>query len=129
MSNLLDVYDLTSSQSLFLFVLFSNPDKSASEIVDKLEKRLGNEVVPTPGARYKILKKLEDKGLIEETTEIEQRKDKRKRTYKITKEGSKAVKVQIERMEAMFYFITECCSGYFKNQNVVKIILNDSDCC
>ena len=126
-SLVLENYDITSSQSLFLFVLYSNSNISASEIVEKIRSKLGNERVPTPGARYKIIQKLEEKRLIEETTNQENRKDKRKRTYKTTRAGNEMVKSQIQKMEAMFEFINDCCPGYFKNPKLIPTC-EDGNC-
>lgn len=127
--------DLTSSQSLFLFILYSNPSISTVEIVKKIEEKIGDDWAPTPGARYKILKKLEIEKFIEETTEFENRKkkiikekiDNRKRTYKVTAKGREMVQLQIERMNIMLEFITDCCPDYFQGQRKI-LICKDGEC-
>lgn len=127
MSLILETSDITSSQSLFLFILYSNPSISASDIVNKIEKKVGPEWTPTPGARYKILQKLEKEKYIEETTDFENRIDKRRRTYRATAKGREMVKIQIERMNVMFEFITDCCPDYFQGQRKI-IVCKDGEC-
>ncbi len=72
---------ITPVQSLFLLVLYNSPSQSGSEIVQKLSDDLGDDWTPTPGATYKILQALILQALIKKTTEIENRKDQRFKTY------------------------------------------------
>ena len=127
MSLILENSNITSSQSLFLFVLYSNPSLSGIQIVNKMQKKIGTDWIPTPGARYKILQKLEEKGLIEETTDYDNRKDKRIRTYKTTSNGVEMVKSQIERMNIMLEFITDCCPDYFQDSRKFNVC-KDGEC-
>ena len=103
--------EITSMQTLFLMAMNNEEALSGSEIVEKLEKGLGEEWIPTPGARYKILQSLEERKLIKETTEQEKRKDQRIRTYKLSSEGEEMVQKLSSRVTKLFLFMNSCCPG------------------
>ncbi len=105
--------DITPLQSLFLMVIKSSDGSvSGAEIVRTIRSQLGNQWVPTPGARYKVLKNLLEKGLIEETTQKEERDDQRVRTYSLTDAGLQKVKEVMEQATHVFKFMSSCCSEY-----------------
>jgi DNA-binding PadR family transcriptional regulator len=134
--------EITPTQALFLIALQDaeiNPDKdgsaeqgsqslSGSEIVEKITVELGEEWKPSAGATYKIVQALETKGYIQETTEEENRKDQRKRTYSLTSEGREMVTKVALRAGKLFYFMASCCPEQTKAFMVVKKADNDPNC-
>ncbi|MFW9906651.1 MAG: PadR family transcriptional regulator [Candidatus Thorarchaeota archaeon] len=102
--------NVTPTESLFLLVLYNQTSLSGSEIVKFVKEDLGKDWSPTPGATYKIIHNLIDKGYIHETTKKEEEdRDKRIRTYTLTPEGSTLVIKIISRMRKMIGFIESCC--------------------
>lgn len=102
--------DVTPTESLFLLVLYNHTSLSGSEIVKYVKEDLGEEWSPTPGATYKIIQNLIEKGYIHETTKKEKKdRDKRIRTYTLTSEGNKMVVKVITRMRKMIGFVESCC--------------------
>ncbi len=101
--------DLSSTEALFLMVLYNSNSLSGSEIVQKLKQSLGEEWLPTPGATYKIVQSLETKGFLKETTKKEKRKDQRIRTYALTSEGKEMIPKVGSRFRKLVTFATECC--------------------
>ncbi len=102
--------DVTPTESLFLLVLYNHNSLSGSEIVKYVKEDLGEEWSPTPGATYKIIQNLIEKGYIHETTKKEKKdRDKRIRTYTLTSEGNKMVVKVITRMRKMIGFVESCC--------------------
>ncbi len=100
---------LTPTQSLFLLTLHSAGSRSGAEIVQTIREDLGQAWVPSPGAVYKTLKQLVDKGLIAETTTEESRGDNRVRTYKILPDGDRKVREVVARANRMYAYVSECC--------------------
>ena len=108
-------------QSMFLFVLRNSKALSGAEIVKRLEKDVGEEWVPTPGARYKILQYLEQENFIEKTIEKgEDPKDKRVSKYSLTKEGEKMVEELSKQMKKVYLFLSTCCPEYCDSVIVIK---------
>jgi DNA-binding PadR family transcriptional regulator len=102
--------DVTPTESLFLLVLYNHTNLSGSEIVKYVKEDLGENWSPTPGATYKIIRNLIDKGYIRETTKKEKEdRDKRIRRYSLTLEGSTMVVKIISRMRKMIGFMESCC--------------------
>jgi DNA-binding PadR family transcriptional regulator len=102
--------DVTPTESLFLLVLYNQTSLSGSEIVKYVKEDLGEEWSPTPGATYKIIHNLIEKGYLHETTEKEKMdRDKRIRTYTLTSEGTNMVIKVITRMRKMIGFMESCC--------------------
>ena len=90
--------------------LYNHTSLSGSEIVKYVKEDLGEEWSPTPGATYKIIQNLIEKGYIHETTKKEKKdRDKRIRTYTLTSEGNKMVVKVITRMRKMIGFVESCC--------------------
>lgn len=100
---------ITPVQSLFLLVLYNSPSLSGSEIVQKLSDDLGDDWTPTPGATYKIIQALQKDELIQETTEAENRKDQRIRTYSLTTKGKTMVTTVTARVSKIVSFMNTCC--------------------
>lgn len=101
---------VSSTESLFLLVLYNQTNLSGSEIVKSIKEDLGEEWSPTPGATYKIIQKLIDKEYICETTEIKKEdRDKRIRTYSLTSLGKNMVSKVIIRIQKMITFVDTCC--------------------
>ena len=102
--------EVTPTESLFLLVLYNQANLSGSEIVKNVKEDLGEEWSPTPGATYKIIHNLIEKGYIHETTEIDKKdRDKRIRTYNLTPEGNKMVIRVNTQMRKMIGFMESCC--------------------
>lgn len=103
--------EVSSTESLFLLVLYNHTSLSGSEIVKSVKEELGEEWSPTPGATYKIIQKLIEKGYISETTEKQKKdRDKRIRTYTLTNQkGRNMVSKIIIRMQKMIVFAETCC--------------------
>ena len=119
--------DVTPMESLFLLVLYNHTSLSGTEIVRFVKEDLGEDWSPTPGATYKIIHNLIDKGYIHETTKKEkENRDKRIRTYTLTPEGSIMVIKVISRMRKMIGFIESCCPEGNGLIIVKKAELNDS---
>ncbi|MFX0015987.1 MAG: PadR family transcriptional regulator [Promethearchaeota archaeon] len=102
--------DVTPTEALFLLVLHNHNDVSGTEIVNQVKEDLGEDWSPTPGATYKILQKLLEKGFILETTNTgEEDRDQRIKTYAITSEGKTIVTKVIARMQKVIGFVDSCC--------------------
>ncbi|MHA1968013.1 MAG: PadR family transcriptional regulator [Candidatus Hodarchaeales archaeon] len=102
--------EVSSSESLFLLVLYNHSSLSGAEIVRSVKEDLGEEWSPTPGATYKIIQKLIGKGYLIETTEKEKKdRDKRIRKYSLTQEGKYMVSKVTIRMHKMVDFLDSCC--------------------
>lgn len=125
-----DIKDFTSIQTLFLFVLHKYPSLTGTEIVGIIEKEIGKDWVPSPGAIYKILKKLLKDGCIEETTDLtklsEDQKRPYKRTYMLTSCGMKFVREQTDRMLRLVGFLYDCCPEYTDSYVVTKVCKTDN---
>ena len=118
--------DITPTEALFLLVLH-NQNLSGSEIVKRVKEDLGDEWSPSPGATYKIIKSLEDKKLIQETTNTdEDKRDKRIRTYSLTDNGNSMVLKVTKRMRKMIGFVEQCCPS--ENGQIIVMKKSDSDC-
>ena len=126
-SSIPSVTEFTSIQTIFLFVLHRHPSITGSEIVNVIEKEIGKDWVPTPGAIYKVLKKLVKEGCIEETTDELNLSDGRKKTYKLTDCGVDFVRKQSDRMLRLVTFLNDCCPEYTGTFKIVKICKTD-DC-
>ncbi|MHA2233136.1 MAG: PadR family transcriptional regulator [Candidatus Hodarchaeales archaeon] len=111
---------ITPVQSLFLLVLYNSPSLSGSEIVQKLSDDLGDDWTPTPGATYKIIQALQKEELIQETTDTENRKDQRIRTYSLTDKGKAMVTTVTARVSKIVSFMNTCCPEATENIIVVK---------
>lgn len=102
--------EVTPTEALFLLVLYNHKNVSGSEIVNQVKGDLGEDWSPTPGATYKILQKLFQKGFILETTNTEEEdRDQRIRTYTLTSEGNIMVVKVISRMQKVIGFMDSCC--------------------
>lgn len=102
--------EVSSTESLFLLVLYNHTSLSGTGIVRSVKEDLGEEWSPTPGATYKIIQKLIEKGYICETTEKKkENRDKRIRTYSLTTDGRNMVSKVILRMQKMIVFVDSCC--------------------
>jgi DNA-binding PadR family transcriptional regulator len=102
--------EVTPTEALFLLVLYNHKNVSGSEIVNQVKGDLGEDWSPTPGATYKILQKLLQKGFILETTNTEEEdRDQRIRTYTLTSEGNSMVVKVISRMQKVIGFMDSCC--------------------
>ena len=101
---------LTSAQSIFLMIIKgSMKPLSGSEIVERIHMRLGPNSVPTAGAVYKILNYLEENSFIEKRPSDVKRKDKRFKTYSLTKSGGVMVKQVSDHIQKIFSFMCVCC--------------------
>ncbi|WP_371803706.1 PadR family transcriptional regulator [Candidatus Lokiarchaeum ossiferum] len=103
--------EITPTEAIFLLVLKKQDSISGSEIVESISSNLGSDWVPTPGATYKIIRSLENKGFIEETTGSEGRKDQRIRTYSLSSAGKSIVPKVSERFRKVVLFMDSCCPG------------------
>lgn len=101
--------EVTPTEALFLMALHSSPSLSGSGIINKLIEDLGDDWTPSPGAVYKMIQSLEKKGFIQETTEKEDRKDQRIRTYALTSRGREIVPKVTSRVRKIVVFMDECC--------------------
>lgn len=124
-----DVTDLTSVQTIFLFVLHKYPSLTGTEIKEKIEKNIGSDWVPSDGAIYKILKKLLKEGCITETTDLTNLSDDQKRPYKrtymLTSGGINFVKKQSDRMLRLVGFLYDCCPEYTSSYVITKVCETD----
>ncbi|NHJ86950.1 MAG: hypothetical protein FK734_15920 [Asgard group archaeon] len=115
--------DVTPMEAFFLMVLKTKKSQSGSEIVEQIQKNLGTSWAPSPGATYKILQSLEKKDLIKETTQKENREDKRIRTYDLTQKGLETLPVITKRILKIALFADSCCADLcVDNSNDIKII-------
>ena len=103
--------EITPTEAIFLLVLKKSNSLSGSEIVESITSNLGSDWIPTPGATYKILRSLEKKEFIEETTTNEARKDQRIRTYSLSHAGQEIVPKVSERFRKVVMFMDSCCPG------------------
>ena len=102
--------EVTPTEALFLLVLQNQSDLSGTEIVSMVKNELGSEWSPTPGATYKIIKNLLDKGYINDTTNMDEKnRDERIKTYTLTSEGKNIVFKIVNRMQKVVGFLDTCC--------------------
>jgi DNA-binding PadR family transcriptional regulator len=102
--------EVTPTEALFLLVLQNQSDLSGTEIVSMVKNELGKEWSPTPGATYKIIKNLLDKGYIDDTTnKDEENRDERIKTYSLTADGRNIVIKIVARMQKVVGFLDTCC--------------------
>ncbi|MFX1250273.1 MAG: PadR family transcriptional regulator [Promethearchaeota archaeon] len=120
--------EITSMEALFLMVLYNTPSLSGSEIVQKLRTNLGEDWSPSPGATYKTVQSLEEKGLIKETTEEANRDDKRIRTYSLTLKGKEMVPKVTSRVRKIVIFTNECCPECCEGFSIVIPDDSNSEC-
>jgi DNA-binding PadR family transcriptional regulator len=118
--------EITPMQALFLLTLHNSSSLSGSEIVRQITTNLGEEWIPSPGATYKLIQTLQEKGLIEETTEEEKRLDKRIRTYSLTQNGKEMVAKVTMRLTKIAGFMATCCPEATEGVIVVKRKIDDS---
>jgi DNA-binding PadR family transcriptional regulator len=118
--------DITPTESLFLLVLH-NQNLSGAEIVTRVKEDLGEDWSPSAGTTYKIIQSLEGKGFIQETTNTQEKKrDKRIRTYSLTKEGRSMVLKVTGRMRKMIGFVQQCCPD--GDEEFILLKKSDKDC-
>lgn len=101
--------EVTPMESFFLMILNNPTSLSGSEIVQNIKENLGINWTPSPGATYKILKSMEKKGYIEETTKVEEREDQRIRTYALTSRGKEILPIITKRILKIALFADSCC--------------------
>lgn len=111
--------EISSMESLFLLTLYNENSLSGSEILKRLEKNLGEEWSPSPGATYKTVQSLEKKELIKETTEKENRKDQRIRTYSLTEKGKNLVPKITQRVNKVVQFAVKCCPECCEDDSII----------
>ena len=126
-NNSINITEYTSIQTIFLFVLHKHPSITGSQIVEVIENVFGKDWVPTAGTIYKILKKLDKDGCIDENTSELNLPDGRKKTYKLTSCGFSFVKQQSDRMLRLVAFLYDCCPEYSDDFKIVKVC--KTDCC
>ncbi|OLS26244.1 MAG: hypothetical protein HeimC3_10230 [Candidatus Heimdallarchaeota archaeon LC_3] len=108
-------------QSMFLFVLFNSQPLSGAEIVKRLEKDIGQEWVPSAGARYKILQYLESEKLIEKTISKGQDPvDKRVSKYRLSTKGKDMVEILSNQVSKVVAFVSDCCPQYCDNVLIIR---------
>ncbi|MHA1942533.1 MAG: PadR family transcriptional regulator [Candidatus Hodarchaeales archaeon] len=107
---------LTSNEAFFLMILNSTSTEqqdslglSGAEIVSQIKLELGEEWLPSPGATYKIIKSLEKKNLIEETTIDNKEGDGRIRTYRLTMLAKDKIRLIAENLQKIIVFTNSCC--------------------
>lgn len=100
--------EVSQLEALFLITLHSNDSMTGSAIAKKISGDLGEEWAPSSGAIYKTLDKLRNNGFIEDTTP-EDLKDKRIRTYTLTKKGRDIVPIVASRVQKIVVFVEDCC--------------------
>ncbi len=93
---------LARSSFLVLLSLADQP-RHGLAIVDRVEEASAGEVRLGPGTLYGTLQKLVAAGLIRETTEVPDPEDhdSRRRYYKLTPRGQRALKDEAARMRAL----------------------------
>ena len=93
---------LARSSFLVLLSLADQP-RHGLAIVDRVEEASAGEVRLGPGTLYGTLQKLVVAGLIRETTEVPDPEDhdSRRRYYKLTPRGQRALKDEAARMRAL----------------------------
>ena len=108
-------------QSMFLFVLFNSRPLSGAEIVKRLEKDIGEEWVPSAGARYKILQYLESEKFIDKVVSKGQDPDdKRVSKYHLSTKGKEMVEIMSKQVNKVVAFVSDCCPEYCDNVLIVK---------
>lgn len=108
-------------QSMFLFVLFNSQPLSGAEIVKRLENDIGEEWVPSAGARYKILQYLESEELIEKIiSKGEDPEDKRVSKYLLSVKGKEMVETLSKQVNKVVAFVSDCCPQYCENVLIIK---------
>lgn len=120
--------DITPTEALFLLVLY-NQNLSGSEIVKKVKEDLGENFSPSPGATYKIIQSLDNKGLIHETTDLikDEDRDKRIRTYTLTDEGRKMVLKVTNQVRKVIGFVEQCCPGGEERMVIIKNVNQEEE--
>lgn len=91
-------------RSSFLVLLaLADQARHGLAIIDRVEDASRGEVRLGPGTLYGTLQKLVAKGLIRETTEVPDKADHdtRRRYYKLTVKGDRALKEEAARMRAL----------------------------
>ena len=93
---------LARSSFLVLLSLADQP-RHGLAIVDRVEEASAGEVRLGPGTLYGTLQKLVASGLIRETTEVPDPEDhdSRRRYYKLTPRGQRALKEEAARLRAL----------------------------
>ena len=77
--------DMRGMLSFLVLFLLSKKEMHGQEIADELERRKGSR--PSPGTIYPALKGLKESGFIEE------KKEGKIITYRLTKDGERALKI------------------------------------
>ncbi|MHA1112639.1 MAG: PadR family transcriptional regulator [Promethearchaeota archaeon] len=115
--------NVTPMEAFFLMVLNKPGSLSGSEIVHMIKEELGIDWTPSPGATYKVLQSMTNKGYITETTEKEERGDQRIRSYTLTEKGKNILPIITRRILKIALFADSCCADLSDNEDrEIKII-------
>jgi DNA-binding PadR family transcriptional regulator len=91
-----------SALSLHILLSLGNGPAHGYAIGKEIEERSGGALNPTTGALYQALKRLRDDGLVEPAPEeTERAADARRRYFRLTELGRKAVALEAERLEGL----------------------------
>lgn len=96
--------DAVLSRSAFTILLaIADQPRHGLGIVEEVEARTAGQVRLGPGTLYGTLQKLVDGGLIRETSEVPDPADDdpRRRYYRITARGSRALEEEAQRMRSL----------------------------
>lgn len=67
----------------------------------EIEGRTGGRLNPTTGALYQVLKRLADEGLVEQVAAPDDEVDARRKYFRLTTAGRRAVREEVRRLEEL----------------------------
>ena len=80
-----------------ILLLLNESERHGYGIMQEINERAGRTVILGPGTLYRTLKELRDHGLIEQSPAA----DDRRRIYRLTEEGRRTARAEVERMAAI----------------------------
>ena len=92
--------DALTPAAVHILLALADDDRHGLGIVDEVEARTGGDVKLGPGTLYGTIKRMRMAGLIEEPTDPKEG-DPRRRYYRITPVGRRALRAEVERMERL----------------------------
>ncbi len=95
--------DTLTPAAVHILLALADEDRHGLGIVDEVERRTGGDVKLGPGTLYGTIKRMREAGLIEEPAGPSDAAegDTRRRYYRITAAGRKALRTEARRLERL----------------------------
>jgi DNA-binding PadR family transcriptional regulator len=95
--------DHLTPAAVHILLALSDEDRHGLGIVEEVERLSGGQMLLGPGTLYGTIKRMRDGGLIEESGPPQGMAggDPRRRYYRITPDGRKAARTELQRVERM----------------------------